>query len=39
VPRGPDMVRAGDVLAVAGSAQAVQLARTLIEADGARDAG
>jgi CPA2 family monovalent cation:H+ antiporter-2 len=37
VPRGPDMVRAGDVLAVAGSAHAVQLARALIEQQGARD--
>jgi Trk K+ transport system NAD-binding subunit len=31
IPRGRDMLRAGDVLAVAGSADAVAAARELIE--------
>lgn len=34
VPRGPDVVRAGDVLAVAGSAEAVAAARAIIAAEG-----
>jgi CPA2 family monovalent cation:H+ antiporter-2 len=33
VPRGHDVLRAGDVLAVAGSADAVAAARTMIEGD------
>lgn len=33
VPRGADMVRVGDVLAIAGSAEAVRLARALIEGE------
>ena len=34
VPRGPDMVRAGDLLAVAGSAEAVASARSLLAGEG-----
>jgi CPA2 family monovalent cation:H+ antiporter-2 len=40
VPRGRDMLRAADVLAVAGSADAVAAARILIEGErGASGAG
>ena len=38
VPRGPDMVRVGDVLAIAGSVEAVAAARALLAGEGAVDA-
>ena len=39
VPRGPDMIRAGDVLAIAGSVDAVAAARALITGEETTNAG